>query len=303
MHLSSTSAVLWLVPTALGKTGDVHHDTLSHADQHVLHAGAGADTVQAAQQLCYRSSEPLGLSWQRIGTCPTERTWDVTTSAAGNGGAGLGNETITASDTSEADEKDVQKQHGEVKTDDDENEGWIRATACYELPREPEIEFCTFTLRSFSNGEGISIITTHDTFDKISALPVFSATTSSSPSTHTTSSEEPPPYQAVPIQGKGLGLVSTRPIAFHKVYLSRTPAVVLDDEAFNRLGRARLTALLAVAASELPAEHEEAYMSLSTHVEEKLSREDTAYEVFMRNNFRTEVDGVGTFHSAFTDGE
>ncbi|KAJ4396374.1 SET domain-containing protein 5 [Gnomoniopsis smithogilvyi] len=107
------------------------------------------------------------------------------------------------------------------------------------------------------------------------------------------------PYRDVNIPGKGVGLVATRVVEPNEVYMARTPAVMLDDTAFRLLGRARLTALLTKAVDDLPYAHRMEYLNLTTHSEVE-SHAERVYEIFMKNNFRTEVQNVEVFHSAFT---
>lgn len=179
---------------------------------------------------------------------------------------------------------------------------WIKGDICHELPGGgSDLVYCSYTLPAFANGLGISIITSTDLFTKLSALPVFNSS-SMSHQPATTTPPPPPPYQAVPIPNKGIGLVATQPLAANTVFLTRTPAVMLDDTAFNRLGVARLSDLLLQAADQLPAHHGREYFNLTTHVD-VASRAERAYHVFMRNNFQTPVEDVGVFHSAFTQGE
>lgn len=202
-----------------------------------------------------------------------------------------------------------------------DDDGWIRGSLCHEIPGSSDDVFCTFTHLSFNDGLGVSIVTTPEVFAKLSALPVFTTATPSpqrekdqedhpeaqTGSTSTSTPDPrllPPPYRAVPIPGKGLGLVASRPLAAHETLLARTPAVMVDDVAFRRLGRARLAALLARAVDDLPRRHRAGYLALTAHDEAAArARGERAYEVFMKNNFRTPVEGVEVFHSTFTEGE
>lgn len=189
---------------------------------------------------------------------------------------------------------------------------WVRGTLCHEIPGgSPDADglFCTFTHPSFNRGLGLSVITTPAVFGKLSALPVFLSTTTTPSSTpHTTektAAATPPPYRTEPIPGKGLGLVAARALPASDIFLARTPAVMVDDGAVQRLGRARLAALLAAAVGALPAAHGAEYLRLTTHdaVVGEGAHEDRVYQIFMKNNFQTPVEGVGGFQSAFTEGE
>lgn len=180
-------------------------------------------------------------------------------------------------------------------------DGWVRGRVCRKIPDGSEIEFCTFTSRSFNNGLGMSIITTAGLFEKLSELPVFSRNAALPPAGPQTD-PSPAPYRAVPVPGKGIGLVAEHPIRANEVFMTRTPAVMVDDNAFQRLGKSRLTELLLKAVDDLPRAHRRDYFNLTTHGEAN-SRAERAYHIFIKNNFRTPVEGVEVFHSAFTGGE
>lgn len=176
---------------------------------------------------------------------------------------------------------------------------WIRGNVCLELPGGSDSGFCTFTHLSFNGGLGVSIVTTPEVFEKISALPVF---TGGHRSTVNVPEASPVPYRDVSIPGKGIGLVATTPVRTSEVYMARTPAVMLDDTAFRLLGRSRLTTLLTKAVDDLPREHRAEYLNLTTHSEMN-THEDRVYAIFMKNNFQTAIQDVEVFHSTFTQGE
>lgn len=192
----------------------------------------------------------------------------------------------------------------------------MRGDVCHEIPGGSESEFCTFTYPSFNGGLGVSIVTTPAVFEKVANLPVFEhhhhvdpggLGGSSSGPQPADSSEDPSalprrPYRDVPIPGKGIGLVTTRPLAANEIFMARTPAVMVDDTAFRRLGRARLTELLTKAVDDLPPAHRAEYLNLTTHDEVKTHAE-RVYQIFMKNNFNTPIQDLEVFHSAFTQGK
>lgn len=175
---------------------------------------------------------------------------------------------------------------------------WVRGDFCLEIPSGSESKYCTFTHPSFNHGLGVSVVTTPELFQRFAELPVFSKRTNLNPLQDETAS----PFKDVQIPGKGVGLVATRPVDAREVYMARTPAVMLDDTAFRLLGRSRLTALLTRAVDDLPYAHRTEYLNLTTHSEVG-SHAERVYEIFMKNNFRTEVHNLEVFHSAFTQGQ
>lgn len=183
-------------------------------------------------------------------------------------------------------------------TREDSGDAWIRGDVCREIPSEPESKYCTFTHPSFNHGLGVSIITTPEKFQKVVQMSVFGDQAKPKP----LEGDSAPPYKDVLIPGKGVGLVTTRPVEVNEIYMTRTPAVMLDDTAFRLLGRSRLTALLTKAVDDLPHVHRAEYLNLTTHSEVETHAE-RVYEIFMKNNFRTEIQNLEVFHSAFTQGQ
>lgn len=181
---------------------------------------------------------------------------------------------------------------------------WVRGNVCHEIPGGSESEFCTFTHPSFHGGLGVSIVTTPEVFDKVSNLPVFFDHTGRGLGNgpQADAPAPPSPYRDVPIPGKGIGLVATRPLQANEIFMARTPAVMVDDTAFRRLGRSRLTELLTKAVDDLPHAHRAEYLNLTTHDEVKTHAE-RVYQIFMKNNFRTPIQDLEVFHSAFTQGK
>lgn len=174
---------------------------------------------------------------------------------------------------------------------------WVKGDLCHKIPGASESRYCTYTHPFFNHGLGVSVITTPEIFQKFSNLPVFGRDRN----LHSLEGEKASPFKDVRIPGKGVGLVATRPVEASEVYMARTPAVMLDDTAFRLLGRARLTALLTQAVDDLPHAHRSEYLNLTTH-NEVGGHAERVYEIFMKNNFRTEVHNLEVFHSAFTQG-
>lgn len=199
---------------------------------------------------------------------------------------------------------------------------WVKGSVCHETPGGHQQLFCAYTQPSFQDGFGISIITTPETFERILALDVpvlrkLSENLDDEPAKQPSQASEPSAskynhtkspspagyyYQTVPVPGKGLGMRATRPIGANEVYMSRTPAVMVDDAAVQGLGVARLTSLLMAAVDALPAAHREEFLSLTTHKEVE-TRGQKVHAIFDKNNFLTNWEGVGVFHSTFTHGK
>lgn len=173
---------------------------------------------------------------------------------------------------------------------------WYRSDICHEVGQD---EICAFTQPSFSAGHGIALVTTAQLLQKMVSLPIFA-----DPGLKQPASEQPISlaYRDEQIPGKGIGLVATRPLKNSEPLLSRMPIVMVDDTAFKRLGRARLTDLLSQAIGDLPHTHQAEYLNLTTHEEVK-THDERVYEIFMKNDFITPVEGIMDFHSVFPEGQ
>lgn len=184
---------------------------------------------------------------------------------------------------------------------DHENESaqddqWYRSDICHEVGQD---EICAFTQPSFNAGRGIALVTTALILQKMVSLPIFSNPGLQQPASEQSSSLS---YRDEQIPGKGIGLVTTRPLRNDEAFLSRMPIVMVDDTAFKRLGRARLTDLLTQAIGDLPETHQAEYLNLTTHEEVK-THEERVHEIFMKNDFITPVEGIVDFHSVFPQGK
>lgn len=173
---------------------------------------------------------------------------------------------------------------------------WYRSDICHEVGQD---EICAFTQPSFNAGHGIALVTTAQILQKMVSLPVFTSTGLQQPASKQPLSLA---YRDEQIPGKGIGLVATRLLKNNEPFLSRMPIVMVDDTAFKRLGRARLTDLLTQAIGDLPQTHQAKYLNLTTHQEVK-THDEKVYEIFMKNDFITPVEGILDFHSVFPDGK
>lgn len=172
---------------------------------------------------------------------------------------------------------------------------WYRSDICHEVGQD---EICAFTQPSFNGGHGIALVTTAQILQEMVSLPIFTnPRLQKPPSEQSTSSA----YRDEQIPGKGVGLVAMRPLRNNEPFLSRMPIMMVDDTAFKRLGRARLTDLLTQAIGDLPETHQAVYLNLTTHGEVK-THDERVYEIFMKNDFITPVEGIMEFHSVFPQG-
>lgn len=174
--------------------------------------------------------------------------------------------------------------------------GWVKGDSCQELGSS---SFCTFTTATFNEGFGLSVITTEQRLESLSSLPVFAQQEQKKPWGGKASDVS---YEQQEVPGKGIGLVATRRISAGELILARTPAVLVDDDAFRGLDQGRLTQVLVPAIEMLPAKHQSEYLKLTTH-QETHGHDEKIYNIFAKNNYRTRIANSTDFHATFIDGQ
>ncbi|KAI0884311.1 SET domain-containing protein [Annulohypoxylon maeteangense] len=156
-------------------------------------------------------------------------------------------------------------------------------------------KFCVFTHASFNNGEGVSVITTGNSISTIATRPAFKDENGGAVPSSTV------PYQEVEIEGKGIGLVATRMIRAGELIMALTPGIMVNENAIQKLGRKTVSELLIGAVDELPSQHKESLLNLSTHSAAS-DYGDKIYRILQTNSFRTGYhDGDNPFYSLFTE--
>lgn len=175
---------------------------------------------------------------------------------------------------------------------------WFRSDTCHEVGSD---NFCAFTQPSLNANRGIVVVTTAEILEKVVSLPIFTVPDSQQAVLDHMQSTSLA-YRDERIPGKGIGLIATRALQNNEAFLTRMPIVMVDDTAFKRLGRARLTELLAQGIGDLPQAHQAEYLNLTTHGEVKTD-DEKVYEIFMKNDFITPIDGIMEFHSVFPQGQ
>ncbi|KAL1875455.1 hypothetical protein Daus18300_003194 [Diaporthe australafricana] len=168
------------------------------------------------------------------------------------------------------------------------------STPMFEAAVGPD-NFCAFTQPSFNGNRGIAVVTTAEILEKVVSLPIFTVPGSQQAVLDQSTSLA---YRDEQIPGKGIGLIAARALQINEAFLTRMPIIMVDDTAFKRLGRARLTELLAQGIGDLPQAHQAEYLNLTTHGEVKTD-DEKVYEIFMKNDFVTPVDEIIEFHSVF----
>ncbi|KAI1747378.1 hypothetical protein F4782DRAFT_552131 [Xylaria castorea] len=165
---------------------------------------------------------------------------------------------------------------------------WHVGHTCYGAGSD---EYCAYTDPLFNNGEGISFITTAESIAHITNRTALRGRVEVPKAERRYREEE--------ISGKGRGLVATEAIRTGQTLISRTPALVLNANAFKDLKRGELDNLLARAVDSLPPIHREEILELSTHNGARTDEEKVG-RIFRTNSFSTGVhDGKSKFQSLF----
>ncbi|KAK5654278.1 hypothetical protein OQA88_7454 [Cercophora sp. LCS_1] len=182
---------------------------------------------------------------------------------------------------------------------DNPSNPWSRGPICRRAGHD---EFCAFTHSTFSNGLGISLITTTSRMLLLGSQRPLNETVPPS-----AQDLLPPPYKDVHIPGKGIGLVATELIRSGRRVMAATPAVMVDDGAFRGLRKDDLATLLAQAIIGLPTVHSTRFLNLSGSTGAEESQLDLIHKIFSTNAFRTPVVGADEagketdYHSTFTE--
>jgi hypothetical protein len=158
---------------------------------------------------------------------------------------------------------------------------WTHRPICTASLQSIGEPLCIYTDSTFSNNRGISIFTTPSLARKFASLPAF---------------QEPLPehinsptgvYRTQEIEGKGIGILASRPLSFGDRITAHTPAFIayLESE-LSTLEREKSWRL---AISQLPEELREKFLNLSTVYGDARVR---VQDIVKANTFQLEIGGV-----------
>ncbi|KAI1458850.1 SET domain-containing protein [Annulohypoxylon moriforme] len=169
---------------------------------------------------------------------------------------------------------------------------WISSGLC----RGTRVDkFCVYTHPSFNHGQGVSIITTGKSISTIATRPAFKD------GDEGVAPKSTAPYREVEIEGKDIGLVATRTIKAGELIMARTPGLMVNENAIHKLGKKTVSELLIRAVDDLPSQHREGLLNLSTHSAAS-DYGNRIYKILQTNSFRTGYhDGDNPFYSLFAE--
>ncbi|KEF59923.1 uncharacterized protein A1O9_04771 [Exophiala aquamarina CBS 119918] len=165
---------------------------------------------------------------------------------------------------------------------------WTHKPICGEALSESGDQFCIYTNASFSNGRGISILTTVAVAEEFAALPLFQdATALSSKGINVDTAADERPWYTAALPGKGIGMLASRPLQRGDLITAYTPSLLahVGDSLFTE-ERERL---LRLGLDQLPSTSREAYLALAKFYDEP---DVVAQDVLKANGFDMQVGGL-----------
>lgn len=160
--------------------------------------------------------------------------------------------------------------------------GWSDAGLCAQ-------DYCLHAYPAFSNGRGISVISTRANIARIKAL--VSELESSSSQSQDSPPPPPPPFYLSPVSGKGLGLVANATLRRGDPVMSLAPVVVVHRGFLESLAPAAQQPLLEAAVSLLPPATRSLFMGQMAH--SGGGREHRVAPILATNSFQTDLGGGG----------
>lgn len=165
---------------------------------------------------------------------------------------------------------------------------WTHKPICGNQFDELGEAFCVYTNASFSDGRGISILTTPGVAEKFATLPPFQNSTAlSSRGINVDTDPKDRPWYTVSIPGKGVGMRASRPLQRGDLITAYTPVVLahIGDSLFTE-DREKL---LRLAVEQLPVASRDAYLDLAKIYDEA---DVVAQDVLKANGFDMEIGGL-----------
>ncbi|KAF4920532.1 Histone-lysine N-methyltransferase ASHR2 [Colletotrichum viniferum] len=131
---------------------------------------------------------------------------------------------------------------------------WSHKPVCKGYVADPASKYCVYTDTQYGPN-GISIIAKQRVMDA-SILECVANNRTILPKTaqaHFSRSNSPQPYEVVDIEGKGKGLVATRPIAAHEVILTDEATLIMDKNIQRWMTQPDGYTLLNASMAQLPS--------------------------------------------------
>jgi hypothetical protein len=160
---------------------------------------------------------------------------------------------------------------------------WTNVPSC---SRTYGNQYCTFTDSKFSNGRGITIITTPDIAAELSTLTALVENSSLQRSASQ-------PYVAQNIPGKGVGLVATRTLFTGDMIFAHPPASLHHNGIFQSMPWREKEFVIRESINSLPSETRKMWWDLDWQG----SRDDLVEDIINTNSFKVFLGSNKTLHS------
>jgi hypothetical protein len=138
---------------------------------------------------------------------------------------------------------------------------WSYAPVCTELVAGFDERLCVYTNASFSNGRGISIVSTPDLAEAASQLSAFQ-----DPQAFATKQVNQPQdaWHARELPGRGIGAIANRKLSRGDRLTAYTPALLIHRDIFAELSTREREKYIRLALDQLPPAIRNACYSLAT---------------------------------------
>ncbi len=198
-----------------------------------------------------------------------------------------------------------QGQDGLVSQFDDEPSslGWTHSSPCFRDTNGTS-EYCAFSSATFAENRGITILTSSERARYFRQRLAFTKPEVIKGVNQDFVQDRTPVYKVVPIPGKDLGVVATKPLHRGDLIISNTASIMIDYGALEAVPPSDMLELQAAGLGHLPNEHLARILNLSTHghIDDYLKRVE---KLLATNAFDIEVgdDEEDSFYVVFPESQ
>lgn len=157
-------------------------------------------------------------------------------------------------------------------------------------PRSSMQLFCVYSFDSFSDGRGLSVITTPERIKAMQSLPAFTKVLNK------VANEKTPSYEVTKIPNRGYGLIAKKALHRGDRIFANTPVLIIDAEA-QSVGDDGWIELGNIAVNELPPKTRKLFWALHG---QRGSDADPASDRIDTNSFEIEIGNI-SYYAVFPE--
>jgi hypothetical protein len=174
--------------------------------------------------------------------------------------------------------------HTTINKETEQRTPWTHQPSCSDIIQSIGEPLCVYTSTIFASGRGISIFTTPSLAEKFASFAAFSR-----PNALKAENVNEPTdvYTTQEIEGKGIGVLASRPLAFGDRVTAHTPAFIAYLE--SELPTLEREKWWKSAIEQLPSTLKAKFLALSTVYGDERVR---AQDIVKANTFQLEIGGV-----------